>query len=570
MAQRPAGDAQELEVGGRLPALTLGAFLTDISRRHGEREALVSGGRRTSYRALEADARRLARGLIGAGVVKGTHVAVLAGNGDDWVRAFFAVGLVGGVLVPVNTFATLQERDYILRHSDASLLLLTPSLLKHTYLDDLLRAHPELGEGEPGRLLCDALPQLRRLVAFESNAGRSGVQTFDELLAGGEGVSDSLLDAVVSEVSPSDDGIIIYTSGTTSRPKAIVHLQRAMLVNGLRFSRWMGLAPTDRIFTAQPFFWTAGISMSLISTLEAGACLILQETFEPQGALDLIERERATTIHAWGHQHKAMAEHVSASDRDLHALRRIPPDSPLGKIARVDPEKDSWGLQGSYGLSETFTIFATLPADTPRELRIEKSGVPLPGNHLRIVDPETGDPLPIGEQGEIAVKGYTLMRGYYKVDPETTFDTDGYFHTGDGGFVDDEGHLHWTGRMSDMIKTGGANVSPVEIEDALLGYEPLRLGTPIGVPHPGLDEVIVLCAVRREGVLPVSEEQIRSHLRQSLAAYKVPKRVLFFEADELSYTGNQKIQSAPLRQKALERLRAESAEIEGHVYRAER
>ncbi len=566
MARSSTREAQELEVGGRLPALTLGSFLADIASRHGEREAMVSGGRRTSYRALQVDSHRLARGLIRAGVVKGTHVAVLAGNGDDWVRALFAVGLVGGVLVPVNTFATLEERDYILRHSDASLLLLTPSLLDHTYLDDLLAAHPEVGEGEPGQLLCEGLPQLRRVVAFELDAPRPGVQSLDDLLAGAENVSDALLDAVISEVRPSDDGIIIYTSGTTSRPKAIVHLQRAMLVNGLRFSRWMGLAPTDRIFTAHPFFWTAGISMSLISTLDAGACLILQETFEPEGALELIERERVTTIHAWAHQHKAMGEHPAAPDRDLSALRRISPDSPLGKIAGVDPEKDSWGLQGSYGLSETFTIFATLPADTPRDLRIEKSGVPLPGNHLRIIDPETGRPLPTGQQGEIAVKGYTTMRGYHKVDPETTFDAEGYFHTGDGGFVDDEGHLHWTGRMSDMIKTGGANVSPVEIEDALLGYEPLRLGTPIGIPHPVLDEVIVLCAVRREGVPPVSEEQIRSHLRQSLAAYKVPKRVLFFGADELSYTGNQKIQHAPLREKALERLRADGAEIEGHIY----
>ena len=568
MAER---STHELDVEDRLPALTLGVFLSDVAGRHGEREAMVSAdGRRTSYQALEADARRLARALIGAGVVKGTRVALLAGNGDEWVRAFFAIGLVGGVLVPVNTFATQPERDYVLRHSDASLLLLTPSLLRHAYLEELLGAHPELARGEPGRLRCGALPQLRRIVAFGLEGPCPGAQSLDELLADAGSVSESLLDAVGSEIHPSDDGIIVYTSGTTARPKAIVHRQRAMLVNGLRFSRWMGLTPADRVFTAQPFFWTAGISMSLVSTLDAGACLILQESFEPASALDLIERERATTIHAWAHQHKAMAEHPSAAGRDLRALRRIAADSPLGRIARIDPENDSWGLQGSYGLSETFTIFATLPADTPRELRIEKSGVPLPGNQLRIVDPETGAPLPTGQQGEIAVKGFTLMRGYYKVDPETTFDADGYFHTGDGGFVDDEGYLHWTGRISDMIKTGGANVSPVEIEDALLGYEPLRVGMPIGVPHPVLDEVVVLCVVRREGVPPVTEQQIRSHLRKSLAAYKVPRCVLFFGADELSYTGNQKIQRAPLREKVLERLCAEAVEIEGHVYRSAR
>ena len=559
---------REVEVGGQLPALTTGAFLADIASRHAEREAMVSGGRRSSYRELEADSRRLARALIRAGVVKGTHVALLAGNGDDWVRALFAVGLLGAVLVPVSTFATQEERDYILRHSDTSLLLVTPSLLRNAYLDELFEAHPELAKGEPGQLQCEALPYLRRIVALDQGGQRDAVQSLEDLLSGAESVPESLLRAVSSEVRPSDDGIIIYTSGTTSRPKAIVHFQRAMLVNGLRFTRWMGLEARDRIFSAQPFFWTAGLSMSLIATLDAGACLILQEAFEPQGALDLIEGEQVTTVHAWAHQQKALGEHPSAAGRDLAALRRIPADSPLAKLAGVTPDTDSWGLQGSYGLSETFTIFATMPSDMPREQRIEKSGVPLPGNQLRIIDPETAAPLATGEYGEIAVKGYTLMRGYYKVDPERTLDAEGYFHTGDGGYVDDEGYLHWTGRMSDMIKTGGANVSPVEIEDALLGYEALRVGMPIGVPHPVLDEVIVLCAVRRGDVPDASEEQIRNHLRQKLAAYKVPKRVLFFSADELSYTGNQKIQSAPLREKALERLRREGAEIEGHIYRA--
>jgi len=567
MAENGQDPAQVLEVGGRLPILTLGAFLAEIAKRHGDRVAMVApDGRRTSYLELEAETRQLARALVAAGVAKGTRVALLAGNDDDWVRAFFAVGLIGGVLVPVNTFATQPERDYILRHSDAALLLAVPTLLQHAYLDELLSAHSELGAGRPGALQCPALPQLRRVVSLDDGAPLPGVQSRADLLAGSQSVSEVLLDAIGAEVLPSDDGIIVYTSGTTARPKAIVHRQRAMLVNGLRFSGWMGLEPTDRVFTAQPFFWTAGIAMSLISTLDAGACLLLQPTFEPAKALDRIERERATVVHAWAHQHKAMAEDASAPGRDLGSLRRVAADSPLAKLAGMRPEKDAWGLQGSYGLSETFTIFATLPADTPRDLRIEKSGLALPGNQLRIVDPDTGASLPTGEQGEIAVKGYTLMRGYYKVDPERTFDADGYFHTGDGGFVDADGYLHWTGRISDMIKTGGANVSPVEIQDALLGYEPLRVGMPVGVPHPALDEVVVLCAVRREDVPPVTEQQIRDHLRKHLAAYKVPRRVLFFDAEELAYTGNQKIPSAPLRAKALARLRAEAAEIEGHVY----
>ena len=164
------------------------------------------------------------------------------------------------------------------------------------------------------------------------------------------------------------------------------------------------------------------------------------------------------------------------------------------------------------------------------------------------------------------MRGPTLMRGYYKRDPESFLDADGFFHTGDAGFVDADGLLHWTGRLSNMIKTGGANVSPVEVETALAHYEPLRLGLAVGVPHPILDEAVVLCAVRREGAPPVSEEEVRKHLRAQLASYKVPRRVLFFRSEELAFTGNQKVQVAPLREKALARLEAECAEIAGHVY----
>ena len=184
---------------------------------------------------------------------------------------------------------------------------------------------------------------------------------------------------------------------------------------------------------------------------------------------------------------------------------------------------------------------------------------------LRVVDPESGEPVPTGQAGEIAVKGVTLMRGYYKVVPEAYLDENGFFRTQDGGWLDEEGYVHWTGRISGMIKTGGANVSPVEIERQLEGYKNLRVGLPVGVPHPTLGEALVVCAVPREGA-QVSEAEVKSYLRSKLAPYKVPKRVLFFSASELSYTGNQKIQVGPLREVALRRLEVERADIDGYTY----
>ncbi|MCH6562887.1 MAG: AMP-binding protein [Myxococcales bacterium] len=563
MALGPVATPSDSSVGQDPSRLTFGHFLSDIALRYGEREAIVFEGQRLSYRELESEVRRLARALIGAGVVKGARVAVLMSNRPEWIFALFAVGLVGGVLVPVNTFARPEERDYILRHGDASLLLLQRSLLKHAYLDELVRDHPELAAGEPGALRCEALPQLRRVVCLELEEARGSVQTWDELLALGEGVSDALLDAACAEVHPADDALIIYTSGTTAHPKGVLHAQRAGIIESWRFAEQMRLDPDDRVWTAQPFFWTAGICMSLGATLAAGACLIVQEYFEPGRALELIESERATTVHAWAHQDKALAEHPSASDRDFSSLRKVNFSTQLAKLAGI--EKDEWGPGGSYGLSETFTLAASIPSDAPAEIRRSTSGMALPGMQLRVVDPESGEPVPTGQAGEIAVKGVTLMRGYYKVVPEAYLDENGFFRTQDGGWLDEEGYVHWTGRISGMIKTGGANVSPVEIERQLEGYKNLRVGLPVGVPHPTLGEALVVCAVPREGA-QVSEAEVKSYLRSKLAPYKVPKRVLFFSASELSYTGNQKIQVGPLREAALRRLEAERAEIDGHTY----
>jgi fatty-acyl-CoA synthase len=336
------------------------------------------------------------------------------------------------------------------------------------------------------------------------------------------------------------------------------------VIQSWRFAELMGLAPEDRVFTAQPFFWTAGIAMSLGATLAAGGCLVLQEVFEPGGALEAIERERVTVVHAFPHQEQALGEHPSATTRDLSRVRKMRFASPLASRAGI--EKDVWGVDASYGLSETFTIAAMLPAGTPAEIRRGSSGRALPGTEIVVVDPETGARLPPGEPGEIAVRGATLMRGYHRVAPEDAFDAEGFFRTGDGGWLDAEGHLHWTGRLTGLIKTGGANVSPVEIERALASYPGLKLAAPVGVPHPTLGEALVLCVVPTQEAAAPDEAAIRAFLRQRLAPYKVPRRVLVLAEAELAWTGTQKVQLAPLREAALRRLAENRVEIAGHRY----
>jgi fatty-acyl-CoA synthase len=542
---------------------TLARFLDDVAGRHADRPAVRSPGREITFRGLRDEARQLARGLVGAGVGKGTRVGLYMANGPDWVVSAFAVALTGGVLVPVNTFAKDDERDHVLRHGDVSVLLMQRGLRGRDFGDELVASQPEVGAGAPGgRLRVAALPALRR-VFVRGGAGPGALEPWESLVAGGSDVPDPLLDALADEVTPWDDAMIIYTSGTTSLPKGVAHLQRAPVIQSWRFAELMGLGPDDRLLTAFPFFWTAGICMSLGASLAAGSLLLTDEAFDPGAFLERVEAERATVLHAWPHQEKEMAEHPDAAQRDLSSARKIEFTSPLASL--VGLEKDVYSTYASYGLSETFTINSALPASTPAEIRRPTHGRPLPGMVVRIVDPDTGEPVATGDAGEIAVKGRTLMRGYYKVEPERYLDASGFFRTQDAGSFDEQGYLHWTGRLGNLIKTGGANVSPLEIEARALEFPGLHVSAAVGVPHPTLGEAVVLCAVPAEGQT-VDPDALRAHLKEKLSAYKVPRAVLLFDESEVEYTGNQKLQVAPLREKARERLAAERAEIAGHTY----
>ncbi len=487
---------------------------------------------RWSYAELGGRARRFARALAAAGVGKGTRVALLMGNRPEWVEAAFGVALAGGVLVPVNTLFEPPEIEYVLRHSDASVLIYQERLAHHHYAEQV-------------RSMRDRLPYLTTRACL-------GTDSYDAFLAAGETFDEGVARERAAEVSPHDDALVVYTSGSTGKPKGVLHAQRAAAMQSWRFVEHLRVDPTRRVWSAFPFFWTAGYCMVMGGTLAAGACLVLQELFEAGDALALLEAERVTTPHAWPHQLAALESHPDYARRDLSAVTQVDSFTTIGRHPSVNAA-DCFSPRAAYGLTETFTIISSMPADTPAALREGHEGMILPGNVVRIVDPETGREQEAGSPGEIRVKGPTLMRGYVKVAPEDVFDEDGFFATGDAGFVDAEGRLHWVGRSSDMIKTGGANVSPVEIDNELLRHPGLHSAVAVGVAHPTLGEIVVVCAVAQPGA-HLDEDGVREFLRGKLASYKLPRRVLFFDEEELTLTGNAKIRADELRKLATERL----------------
>jgi fatty-acyl-CoA synthase len=531
--------------------LTFGGFVRDIAARHGQRPALVFEGRMWTYSELEADVARCAKALLATGVVKGTRVGILAANRPEWIVACWAAGSIGAVVIPLSTFAAHDERDYVLRHSDTSLLLVQDTLLKHRYAAELCDAYPELEAGER----VPSLPFLGRVVEIPTGDGPARFETWAELLARGDAVSDAELGAAVAEVAPSDDGIVIYTSGTTSHPKGVLHTQRTPVLQAWRVGDHLRLVSADRVATTYPFFWSAGFTLGMAATFANGACLVLQQWFDPGLLLAQIESERVTALFAAPHQEAALAELPEVGSRDLSALRKLNASSPLRALAGI--EGHDWGLPGAYGLSETFTFATSIPADGPWEQRKDLHGKPFPGVEIRIVDSD-GAELPRGAYGEICVRGLTVMEGYYKVAREEVFDADGFFHTRDAGAMLEDGNLHWTGRLSGLIKSGGANVSPVELELELAHWGRLRTAMAVGVPHPTLGEAVVVCVTTRAGE-PVTEAEVREYLKSRVASYRVPRRVLFVEEDEISFTSSQqKVQLEALRALAAQRLIAEN------------
>ena len=539
-----------------LGALTLPGFLREVTAMYSEREALVwrtaDGVTRWTYAELWERAIDVARALRACGLGKGARAGVLMTNRPEWLAAVFGISLAGGVAVTLSTFSTPPELDYLLQHSSVSVLLFERKVLTKDFAADLMRLEPQIARAAPGALQSAKYPFLRRLALIGEAA--PGIDTWDVFLARGHHEPRELVEATAAAVYPSDAAVIFFSSGSTSKPKGILSAHRGVSIQMWRFRRMYGFSSQDhvRAWTANGFFWSGNFTMMLGSTLASGGTLVLQPTFDAADALELMAAERVNFPFVWPHQWAQLETAPNWGQVDLSSIRFADFKTPIAHHPTVSTK---WFEPGhAYGNTETFTITTCFPANTPPEIHADSSGEALPGVTLKIVDPLTGVVVPRGERGEICVKGPTLMLGYIGTPLDETLDAEGFFRTGDGGYVDDAGRLFWEGRLTDIIKTGGANVSPREVNEALANHSGIKVAHTVGVPHETLGEVVVACVVPHEGA-SLDAKEIRAFLRQQLASYKVPRHVLFFREDEIALTGNAKIKSGDLRQLAAYRLR---------------
>jgi fatty-acyl-CoA synthase len=538
--------------------LTIPGYLREVTSRFGPREALVmhtaDGVVRWSYAMLWERSMEVARALLATGAGKDSRIGVLMTNRPEFLAAVFGIALAGAVTVTLSTFSTAPELEHLLKASGVSVLLFENAVLKKDFSQVLLELEPAISAAPPGQLWSHRFPFLRRLVQVDAiaAAGPTGaIETWSGFLSRGSSVPSPLVEATAASVRPSDIGVLFFSSGTTSLPKGIFHAQRAVAIQWWRWPRVMGVSSDARCWTANGFFWSGNFSMVVGCGLSAGGTIVLQSTFQPEEALELMAAERVTSPHAWPHQWAKLEGARNWNTVNLSSLRYVDPGAPLGRHPTV---RTQWHEPPAYGTTETLTIVAALPIRSASERVSHIQGPPLPGNTLKIVDPATGAVVSRGERGEIAVKGPTLMLGYIGIPLDETLDAEGFFHTGDSGYIDEAGRLFWEGRLTDMIKTGGANVSPREIDGVLMEYPGIKLSRTVGVPHESLGEMVVTCIVPHDGT-GLEETAIRNFLKERLASYKIPRHVLFFRTEELSMTGSDKVKADALIQLAAERLR---------------
>ena len=536
-------------------ALTLGGYLREITERYGLREVAVfrEGPKleRWTYDELWARSIGVARALIACGIGKGSRVGILMTNRLEFLSSFFGTALSGGVATTMSTFSTAAELDVLLQNSACSVLLMERNVLKKDFAALLEELEPRIANAGPGQLHSLRFPFLRHLAMVDTEQSKGAIESWPAFLERGAAVAAEFIDATADSVAPADPGVLFFSSGSTGKPKGILSAHRGVCLQLWRWPKWYEFGDDVRSWSANGFFWSGNFAMAVGGTLTSGGSLVLQRTFLPDEALELMDAERVTYPFAWPHQWAQLTGAKNWLDVDLSSLKYVDVSCSITAHPTVHT---TWTEPSSaYGNTEAFTLISVFPANTPSEVHGGSHGLPVPGASIKIVEPFEGHTLVRGERGEIAQKGANLMLGYVGIPLQETLDEEGFFHTGDGGFIDEQGRLHWQGRLNNIIKTGGANVSPLEVDAVIAACPGVKITQTIGVADELLGEIVVSCIVAHEGA-ELTANGIREFARQTLASYKAPRQVLFFDESEIELTGSAKIKTAELRELATKRL----------------
>jgi acyl-CoA synthetase (AMP-forming)/AMP-acid ligase II len=499
-------------------------FAATVAAR-GDRDAIATMAETVTYEELDRRSAALARALLASGAGKGAKIALLAPDGIFWITAFLAGLRIGALVTCCSTLCAPRELAHMLRHSDVEFFIAARRFLNHDYAEKLLTAFPDIADGRPGELRVAEAPWLRA-VWFDDAEGLGWAGSHAELLARAESFPATLLPAIEDSVTPGEDAVIVYTSGSTSLPKAVIHRHLGLTAQSAALARIFLIKPDDRMLPMLPAFWVGGMAMAL-EVLGQGACLVYPDSPDHAAILDTIARLRVNRLNGWGDGLVKLRALAAERGMDVSHIVGLTPFSDAGGEP-IPPEL----CTNMLGMSETFGPHSAEALDVRLpESKAGAAGRAVNAYERRIVDPETGAELPPGEVGELQVRGPALMSGMYKRLRSEVFTPDGFYPTGDLCRIDTDGYLTFVARRNDMIKTRSANVSRLEVEAALT-----RLPQVAAAVVTGLDD-----AEFGQVVAP-SADSLREALREELSSFKVPRRIVFLASeDQIPRTATGKI-----------------------------
>ena len=519
---------------------------------HGGREAFVAGNVRLSFTDLAREADRFAAGLLAAGIGRGDKVGVWLPDGPEWMIARWAVPSIGAVLVPINTRFRDTDLRYVLKQSDCCALVMRMSERNVDYASILaLAVERDPRTQDPRHWRLDTMPQLRTVIGVGGDLAPSMIP-FDEVAHAGDGAEAQAALANARAALRADDvAQILYTSGTTSFPKGAMVRHGALLQNNFNNAARMRLSAEDRFLASAPLFSATGTSYTLYSFL-SGAAVVVGDRFTAESFCAVVERERITATFFV----EPMVHDLRAIDRSRFRLDslRTGTGSPLSAASFrwIVEELGVKDFTAAYGMSETSNAIARSHCDEPLEDRITTCGLPVPGVELRIDDVDSGAPLPVATVGEIRIRGFPIMAGYYNMPEETAkaIDVDGWLHTGDLGELRADGRLVYRGRLKEMIKPNGFNVATLEVEEFIKTLPGVREVVLVGIPDERSGEVGYAYVETHPGV-ELAADEIVQYCKRHIASYKVPRGVEFVTDWPRTSTG--KVRKLELRDRARQR-----------------
>lgn len=528
---------------------TLAATLVRTAGAYGAQEAYVGPGEHLTWTQMAEGARRTAAALHAAGVRKGDHVGILMGNSGLWIQTFLGIASLGAVTVPVNTRFKTEELRFCLKQADVRLLVFSDEFLGIDFCALLQSAEPAAGVSLPG----NELPELLQAVMVGKGAVPGGCRAYEDFIAAGGHVSDAQLDALADAVQADDVLLIQYTSGTTSFPKGVMLSHANMLLDAQAAAHRMGVRADDRYFSIRPFFHVAGSTLSVLVSLNTGCCLLSLPKFDVVENLAILDRERCSLISGNDTIFLMLMGHPGFDAGKLHLRGGWAAAGPE-VMEQIHSRMRVPGLCNAYGQSEASPNVLLTSFDDPLELRISGFGFPHPGTEVRLADPDTDAPRGPGEPGEIQVRGWNVMRGYYKM-PEATakaFSQDGWLKTGDLGEMNPEGRVRMLSRLKDMYRVGGENVAPSEVEEVLHAHPAVRQAQVIGVPDTRLGEVTGAFVLLKDGH-EASRDELIAWCKDRAANFKVPRYLEIVDTFEnIGMTGSSKVQKNKLREHAIQ------------------